>query len=751
MTQQPVTSRGAVDDHRALFSVVPSPCLLLDTDLTVVDATNRYLELLGRRRDRLVGGHVLDVFPANAADALSGSRRRDLEASLNRVLRTGEPDRLPTFRYDVEREPGSGVFEERWWTILNVPVPGPDGEVSGLINAVEDVTAMIRERRLGREQRLRSDDLLQRATQLETDLVHRGREVQALSVAEANAARRLQAMAQVALALAAAETVEELTDLVVGRGVAAMGCHSGGIAVRDDEQGIVNLTITDSGRGTRHLFQQMSLRTHLPSVVAAVVPEPIYLGDERAGMAWGPEMARVYETSGRSAWASLPLLVDGRLLGSLTVSWQQPRTFTDTEKEVLAAFASQCAQALNRIQVRTAEREAITTSRLLSEALQRSLLTEPPQPEQLQVAVRYLPAARDAYVGGDWYDAFVVPDGETVLVIGDVAGHDREAAAAMGQIRNLLRGVAHSLEETPAVVLTALDLAMQDLTVDALATAIVVKVALDRPESGQLLHWANAGHPPPLLIRADGDAELLRRDPELLLGVEPSTYRTDHLQLLEPGDTLLLYTDGLVERRGETLTQGLEWLRRRSTALAGLTLDALCDTLLAELPHQRDDDVALLAVRTREAGEAPRDPRLPPVVPEPAEAEKPPELATRADLVLPADLAAVRRARNFVRHHCELAGVAEDVCDTVALLTSETVTNAITHGRSEARLRAFVLPDVVRVEIGDDNARHPSRAERNDEALDGRGLDIVELLARSWGVHDEAGGKVVWFEVSREE
>jgi anti-sigma regulatory factor (Ser/Thr protein kinase) len=296
---------------------------------------------------------------------------------------------------------------------------------------------------------------------------------------------------------------------------------------------------------------------------------------------------------------------------------------------------------------------------------------------------------------------------------------------------------------------------MEDLTVDALATAVVVKVesALpELPDRGQVLHWANAGHPPPLLVHADGEAELLRRDPELLLGVEPTTYRRDHRQVLQPGDTLLLYTDGLVERRGENLTQGLEWLRRRSTTLSGLTLDALCDTLLAELPRQRDDDVALLAVRTRQVGES-ADVRSAAAPPEPPDTSPVPGLAsaTRGDLVLPADLAAVRRARGFVRHHCLAAGVPEDVSDTVALLTSETVTNAIIHGRSEARLRVFVLTDSVRVEIGDDNARHPKRAERNDQALDGRGLDIVELLADSWGVHDEAGGKVVWFEVGRGE
>ncbi len=120
-----------------------------------------------------------------------------------------------------------------------------------------------------------------------------------------------------------------------------------------------------------------------------------------------------------------------------------------------------------------------------------------------------------------------------------------------------------------------------------------------------------------------------------------------------------------------------------------------------------------------------------------------------ASLVLGAAPASVRRARAFVRAQCEAARTDPALCELATLLTSEVVTNAITHGRSEARLRAFVLSEAVRVEIGDDNARHPQRAERNDQALDGRGLDIVELLARDWGVHDESGGKVVWFEVSR--
>lgn len=741
----------AGSNYAALVPVLPTPTLLLDAAFVVLEASDTFLALTRRARADLIGRPLLAAFPTNPDRRSSGQQAREqFEASLRRALTRGEPDVLPLVRYDMETESG-GPFQERWWRIISTPVPGADGTPAFVLNTVQDVTAQVadHERHLGHLER--ESELLERTRRLETDLSDRARQVRQLSVAEAEAAQRLQGLAYVALELAAAESVEELTDLVVGRGLAAMGCDGGGVAVRDDGDEVVRLTTTDTRGSGRRLHQQMPLSTHLPAVVAAVVPEPIYLGNRAEGLAWGADMELVYDTSGRDAWACLPLLAGDQLLGSLTVSWVQERTWTPDERALLAAFAAQCAQALQRLQVRDAEREAMATSRLLSQALQASLLTEPPQPDHLQLEVRYLPAAREAYVGGDWYDAFAVPGGDTLLVIGDVAGHDRLATAGMAQIRGVLRGVAHSLDGWPAQVLTALDAAMRDLPVDALATAVLARVQRTAsPSSGQVVRWSNAGHPPPLLLTPGGSTELLRREPELMLGVQQGTRRTDHTVVLAPGATLLLYTDGLVERRGETLTQGLEWLARRVAALSGLPLGPLCDALLAEVPRGADDDVALLAVRAH--AEVPREPGPRPPVPVPVpelEGLDPGRTRPRheASLVLAPDVAAVHRARAFVRHQCRAAGLGADTSETVALLTSETVTNAFVHGRSEARLRLRLRPGRVRVEVGDDNSRHPQRAERQEDALDGRGLGIIDLLSSRWGVMDDPSGKVVWFEV----
>jgi serine phosphatase RsbU (regulator of sigma subunit) len=213
-----------------------------------------------------------------------------------------------------------------------------------------------------------------------------------------------------------------------------------------------------------------------------------------------------------------------------------------------------------------------------------------------------VPASAGAEIGGDWYDAFLQPDGATVLAIGDVVGHDTRAAAAMGQVRGLLRGISYASGDSPAGVLAELDRAIQGLALDTMATCVVARLEHpeDEPTAGRTaLRWANAGHPPPLVLGADGTVTLLSDgDADLLLGVDPESSRADHVAVLEPGATVLLYTDGLVERRDRDIDSGTAELVAALRACAGLPLAELCDGVLRRLIlPDAEDDVALLAVR----------------------------------------------------------------------------------------------------------------------------------------------------------
>ncbi|MGY1700021.1 SpoIIE family protein phosphatase [Geodermatophilus sp. SYSU D00766] len=237
----------------------------------------------------------------------------------------------------------------------------------------------------------------------------------------------------------------------------------------------------------------------------------------------------------------------------------------------------------------------------VAETLQRSLLTPAPQPDRLQIAVRYRPATSHALVGGDFYDAFVLPDGATVLVIGDVVGHSVEAAAAMSQLRSTVRALAYDRPDSPAQTLTRTDRALCGLRFGTLATALLARVeqppgpALDERRT---LRWSSAGHPPPLLVQPDGAVRLLDCPPERLLGTDDPGPRTDHTAVLLPGATLLLVTDGLVEHGRTGIDEGLVRLASGLARLRGLPLEELCDRLLDHvLTGRADDDIALLAVR----------------------------------------------------------------------------------------------------------------------------------------------------------
>lgn len=297
----------------------------------------------------------------------------------------------------------------------------------------------------------------------------------------------------------------------------------------------------------------------------------------------------------------------------------------ETQLGFLRLIASALSQAIDRITARNAEREIADTERRMSEALQRALLTTPLQPDHLQVAVRYRPAAAHTEVGGDWHDAFLSRDGALTLVVGDVTGHDMRAVGAMAQVRNLLRGVAYATPgSSPAEVLTSLDQAMHGLAVGMYATAILAQVEqteADVARGLRTLRWSNAGHPPPVLLAPDGQTRLLESPPDALLGLGDGP-RADQTVILQPGSSVVFYTDGLVERRTTPLPDRLEWLTGVLRHQQSLSAEALCDRLLSELDDAVEDDVALLVLH---------------VYPEDA-----PRPSESGPTVLPADLRAAR-------------------------------------------------------------------------------------------------------------
>ncbi|MFJ3659753.1 PP2C family protein-serine/threonine phosphatase [Streptomyces sp. NPDC090119] len=285
-----------------------------------------------------------------------------------------------------------------------------------------------------------------------------------------------------------------------------------------------------------------------------------------------------------------PLRARRRVLGALTlVRGPEREPFGERDLALAEGLAHRAGLAVDNARLHT---EVQT----IAERLQRSLLPSLPVVGGLRIAARYTPAASAAQVGGDWYDSFVLPQGDTTLIIGDVTGHDLQAAVTMSQIRNMLRGIACDRQEPPGRILRRLDLAMAVLYPHQTATCVYA--LLKGPENGRYqLDWASAGHLPPLLVTPAGDTTYLDAARGMVLGVDPEAQRVGASAVLPPGGTLLLYTDGLVERRGEPLDHSLTRLRQHAAALVDRNLDVMCEELLTGLAPDAEDDVAMIALR----------------------------------------------------------------------------------------------------------------------------------------------------------
>jgi PAS domain S-box-containing protein len=587
-------------DYGRLFRGLPTPYMVMTPDLVLVEANDAYLANVGRTREEILGRPVFEAFPPTP-DALDDTGTSHVQRSFERARDTGRPDTMPIQRYDIPDRVHGGLVE-RFWSLISVPVLDDDGRTRLIVQRAEDITDFVRERQRVEADRERGREWRRRIEEVEADLFARAQEVQAALAQKDLAARQLASLAHVALLLTAADAVEDLEQIVIGHGLKVLGADGGAVLSPHPDGGWRLSMNAGLPEGAELELGHLPADSPLPAAWTARTGQRLVLPTRASGLAFHESMAEVYQDTGRLGWAFMPLRVRDQLIGSLAVAWTEEHVPAPDELELLDGFAAQLAQALERIRATQAQRAAIAEAQQFSEVLQRSLLSRPARSDGLDVAVRYQPAAAKAQIGGDWYDAFVTADGSTALVVGDVNGHDQTAAALMGQVRNLLRGLAYDSEHSPGEVLTRLDAAMQGLGLDTLATAVFARIeeCTDAHDRLRRLRWSNAGHPPPVLRTPDGAVHVLDSEgpSELLLGLDAHARRTARLTELPPGSTLVLYTDGLVERRARSILTGLDRLAAELGARGDLRPADLVEELTGVMlvDEERRDDVCVLCL-----------------------------------------------------------------------------------------------------------------------------------------------------------
>ncbi|WP_418958139.1 ATP-binding SpoIIE family protein phosphatase [Streptomyces tritici] len=540
-------------------------------------------------------------------------------------------------------------------------------------------------------------------------------------------------------ALAEARSTAEV--LRVAASLSMPGFSPDGLAVF----GVAGDRLTVTGHhghsdGDEGPFTEMPLDTDYPAAEAARTGRAIYLPSPEEYKRRFPLTWPLAQRFGRQSWAFLPLIVAGRTMGAWMAAFKHPVAFTPDERSVLTTVARMLAQALARAGVAESERE-------LSLGLQRTMMPAlGPGIPGLAVAGRYVPTGGGLEIGGDWYDMIQLPGGRIALVIGDVQGHDVRAAGLMGQLRIALRAYA-SEGHRPDAVLSRASRFLHGITDGSddpggprFATCLYLEVD---PETGSL-DIARAGHPEPAVRTADGTVLQQPTAGGLPLGVDPdSDYPTTRLRL-EPGETLMVCTDGLLETGGHDLDSGWNRVRALLERHEGDSLEELADRLVeavhgpgshhttGPLADRREDDIAVLLLsRTGDRTAVPAPRRAVMTV---AQAE-------------PERIADARRQLRQLLHDW----TDEDQVDSAVLMVSEMVTNVLIHTDGDALLVAEVVcgdrTRRVRVEVSDASDDLPHKRHPGELASSGRGLLLMEMLADAWGVDPRGEGKCIWFEL----
>ena len=520
---------------------------------------------------RWITGQSLEEYLGNGwLDAIHPEDRERVEREWRECVHAGK---VFDSRYRVRTKTGS----YRHYDVRAVPIER-DGKIIEWVGASTDVTG-----------------------QREAEEM-RGRLTEQLSAAALRTARLQQATSMLAEALTVLQVVEVITE--VGR--SAIGAERSAVALLDRERLQLH-TINPLGLPDVPGAPAGDMPLEAPSVMTLAITS------RRPVLVENPESLRRHfdgiddvdvflAHSDERAWVGLPLLAAGAPLGALRFSFTKPRQITEEERVFLEALAGQCALALERASL--FEREHTT-----AETLQRSLLPDRlPSVPGIVLEARYLPVTRNMEIGGDWYDAFRLPDGRLAVAAGDVMGKGLTAAAGMGRVRNALRALALT-DPRPAAVLAGLDRLFTATELDEQVTTVAYLVV--DPVTGEGLA-GNAGHLPPLLLSRDAPPRLDTTEAGTPLGW--ACPRQQYVFRLPPGTTAVLYSDGLVENRRRGLDSGLdELVSVAAQARPGMVedperlLEYLVDRMLTG--YEQDDDVTVLVLHVpRRDGTSPQRP-----------------------------------------------------------------------------------------------------------------------------------------------
>ncbi|KOV63778.1 PAS/PAC sensor protein [Streptomyces sp. MMG1121] len=676
---------------QAIFGQSPFGFLLIDTDLRVRRANERFASIFGGSPDDHRGRGVHDYLPRGEAERVS--------ATLRRVLESGQ---TITDMHVTGHVPDSA--ERRHWSVNLYRVHGGSGRPIGIAWLGTDITA-------------------RRAAAREA------------AAARRNLALLNEAGARIGNSLDLETTARELLDVVVPG-----FCD---LATVDLYQGLLTGDETPPGRADGSAaLRRVAFASAVSDVPFGGSGEPVAVGavhhfpfaspSADALRTARPQHVPAQDGGLVQSTLAVPMVAHDTVVGLARFARTKgSEPFGDRDRDLAVELAARAAVCIDNARLYRREHERALI-------LQRSLLPPgDPEASGLDIACRYLPGNAATEVGGDWFDVIELPGHRTALVVGDVMGRGLRAAVAMGELRTAVRTLA-LLDLEPAEVLSALDeiarglgtpggvqqatrTARQSRDADLSEVYLATCVYAVYDSVTRRCTFANAGHLPPVLVEPGEPALMLDVPPGMPLGVGGEPFEEVEVELPE-GALLALYTDGLVESRDHPLDEGLQAFVGALTDPAR-QLEDVCDHVLNTLDtHHGEDDIALLMARVQGL---------------PAESV--------GDWTLPREPRSVGRAREYARTQL-VDWDLEALVDTAELLVSELVTNALRYGEGEIRLR-LLLDRTLVCEVWDSGLVQPRRRRARDTDEGGRGLQLVGLLSAAWGSRRTPRGKTVWFEL----